>query len=177
MCISNIGLMATLVKYMNMIPEPYRTVSYTVLITFYFMKYQPLFRAYRTKEDFYKYHINLQPDGVDARENLANHYIAHKRLYSAFHVVQDGLRERHCEFNLMIKMSEILIKLGRPQEALDIMIKSRPYARIGELEALDQLIETIQKKYDNLKKDQANKVVITRGNHMNRKQRRAAKKE
>lgn len=147
-CISSVGAMMILVKYMNMIPDPtHRIIAYTVLITFYFMKYQPLFTAYRNKEHFYLYHLNIQRDGVDARENLADHYLARKRYYSAFHVIQEGLILRPGEFKLTVKMAEILVKLGRAKESIDVMEIAAKNAPIGEQKDVDEALADMKAQY------------------------------
>lgn len=165
-CISSIGVMMIMVKYVDMIPDPYRVMVYAVIFTYYFAKYQPLFRAYGNIEEFYLYQINLQPEGVDARCLLAELYINRRRLYSAFSVIQQGLLYRKGEFKLTLTMVNVLLNLNRYDEALRIMeiaIKHAPKGEAGE--ATDA--------YNDLVKQVAGAKLQERMSIMSRKQKRS----
>jgi len=146
-CISSIGVMMILVKYVDMLPDPYRVIAYTAIFAYYFTKYQPLFRAYTNIEEFYLYQINLQPEGVDARCLLAELYITRRRLYSAFSVIQQGLIYRKGEFKLTLTMVRVLLELQRYDEALSVMAIAIKNAPVGEdeeaKEAYDDLVQQV----------------------------------
>lgn len=143
----NIGVMALLAEYLLKLPEPYRTAAICAFGSFYVVKYQPLFIAYRNLENFYLYHINQQPDIINPRFFLAKLYHAKKDHFSAFAVIKQGMRYHPYDFKLLLGFIECLFTLGKPISALRAMEVCERHVPPLEVEDTKNLFAGIRKQY------------------------------
>jgi hypothetical protein len=150
----NVGVMVLLVKYLMMVPDPFRAVAIGAVAAFYIVKYQPLFIAYRNVENFHLYHIAQQPDIINPRFFLSKIYIARKDPHQAFGVIRQGMRYRPYDFKLMLGFIECMFLFGKPKAALkamDICEKHTPLNEAEDCKALfDGLRKQHQKEYDDM---------------------------
>lgn len=141
----NIGVMALLVKYAMLTPY-----GYHILIgfgVFYFVKYQPLFLAYRNVENFHLYHIAINPATVNSRFFLSKIYIAKKDPYQAFGIIRQGMRYRPYDFKLMLGFIECLFALGKKKAALQAMDLCEKHIPFGEEEETAELFKSIRDQF------------------------------
>ncbi len=133
--LAGIGLMVLLAQCINLLPNPYNIISLTVFITFYILRYQALFLAYRHTDSFYFYHINLEPSGVKQRTNFAIRYIAHNDIHTAFHLIKFGLRYRPQDFEFLVVMAQILFAMGKGNEVLKVLDIAQKRCPLGDEES------------------------------------------
>lgn len=119
--LANVGAMLLLAGVITHLPGQYQIPIFVGLITLYVIKYQPLFRAYTSVENFYLYHLNQQPDLVNPRYYLAKFYLDHNDIYSAFAIIKQGLKFRPYDFKFLLMMMEILFQLGKIEAGLQVM--------------------------------------------------------
>lgn len=119
--LANVGAMLLLSELVNKLPHEYSTPIFVGLITLYVIKYQPLFRAYTSEENFYLYHLNQQPDLVNPRYYLAKFYLDHNDIYSAFAIIKKGLQYRPYDFKFLLMMMEIMFQMGKIEAGLQVM--------------------------------------------------------
>lgn len=133
--LAGIGLMFTLNKYIVMTPSPYTEILYTIFISFYVLRYFPLFRAYTSITNFHQYHINLEPSAVESRTLQATRAINARDPFTAFALIKEGLKYRPNDFKLLILMSQTLFAMQKyeaAQKVLDIAEKHVPDGEIDE---------------------------------------------
>lgn len=136
--LANVGAMLMLAGLVNQLPSQFSTPIFVGLITLYVIKYQPLFRAYTSVENFYLYHLNQQPDLVNPRYYLAKFYMDHKDIYSAFALIKKGLRYRPYDFKFLLTMMEIMFQLGQIESGLKVMYVCEKH--VPDLEKADCVI-------------------------------------
>lgn len=135
--LAGIGLMVLLASNVMLIPDPViRACVFTAFIAVYVMKYLPLFQAYRTYGDFLRYHIWLEPSGVEARHIMALDYLNSPKPnpMSAYAVLRDGLRERPYDFKLLLVMSQTMFTIGQIENGLKILDKAEEVVPLGDEE-------------------------------------------
>lgn len=120
--LANVGAMILFAGLITHLPGQYQNIIIAGLLIFYFLKYQPLFRAYQNIENFYLYHLYQQPDLVNPRYYLTKHYQDHNDIYSAFANAKKGLTYRPYDFKFLLSMMEILFQLGKIEAALQVMV-------------------------------------------------------
>ena len=157
-----IGLMMVLNKYITYLPYEYQIIAYTSIMTVYVMKYNRLFKAYQTKETFWRYHIEIQPDCPDSRSLYAQK-VMHREPEKAFTLIKDGLKYRPKDFKLLINMVQCLLRVGRNKEALEVLKIVEPLVPLGEEQDSVEEFEKLRESLKPVPKP-------------NRKQRRANKK-
>lgn len=143
--ISSIGLMMILVKYILLLPMEFAIAIYACFMMLYFLKYQPLFVAYLSRENFFEYHINLQPDGVEARWHLAIRALQLKDPFTAFAILKKGLLYRPKDFKLLFLMSNALYVMGRIDKCYEYIAKAREVVPLGEEKDFDEEVERLTK--------------------------------
>ncbi len=107
-------------------------IVYASIFTFYLLKYDPLFWAYQSPENFHEYHINIQPDGVESRTLLASRFMRKSDPYSMFHLISEGLKYRPYDFKLLIVMMETMFMLNLNKQAFQIMRICEKYIPLGD---------------------------------------------
>lgn len=132
--LANVGAMLMLAGIIQSLPAPYNTSVFIGFTIFYVLKYQPLFRAYTTIENFYLYHLNQAPDLVIPRFYLCRYYLERKDIYSAFATIQQGRRYRPNNFMFLFSLMEILFQLGKVDSALKVMAVAEKYIPMCEVD-------------------------------------------
>lgn len=167
--LSGIGLMVILVKYVEMLPSPYKECTYTAIILFYFLRYAPLFDAYKSQEYFHNYHIALQPDAVESRSLKATRYLRVKDPMTAFAIIKEGLRFRPNDFKLLLIMAQSLFYMGKHQSALKVLDLAEKQVPLGEEEEAKKELGAMRGSIETMHK-------MSQPPPMNRAQRRRAGK-
>jgi hypothetical protein len=126
-----IGVMMVLVKYVSMLDYTYQIIIYSVIITYYLMRYSRLFRAYKSIPEFFQYHIEIQPDDVEAR-TLWCHRVAKKDPYKAFMLIKDGLVYRPKDFKLLMCFAQCFFIMGMTENGLKILNVAEQNVPLGE---------------------------------------------
>lgn len=145
--LANVGAMLMLAGIINQLPEIYRLPIFIGFIVLYFLKYQPLFRAYISVENFYLYHLNLQPDLVNPRYYLARYYLEHHDIYSAFSVIQKGLKYRPFDFRFLLCMMEVLFQLGQIEAALKVMSVAERHVPMLEVKDCKVFFDGLRERF------------------------------
>lgn len=143
----SVGVMILASQYLTQIPEPFNWITATALITFYVMKYQPLFRAYGSVEDFHFYHMNLNPAGVESRSILATRYVAQGDPMSAYAVLKKGLKYRPKDFKLLIVMAQVMLIIGKVDKGLKILDIAQRNCPLGDEENCRVEFDNIREKF------------------------------
>lgn len=141
----NVGVMALLYKYAMM--TPYGSYILIGFAVFYFVKYQPLFMAYRNVELFHIYHIAINPYTVNSRFHLSKIYLAKKDPFQAFGVIRQGLTYKPNDFKLLLGFIECLFALGKKQSALKAMEYTEKHIPFCEEEDCKNLFDGIREQY------------------------------
>ena len=172
--LSGIGLMMILSKYLTALPSPYMETVTGVIFTFYILRYIPLFKAYRSIEDYHLYHVRIQPDGVESRALLSDLYLRNKDAYRAFALIKDGLRYRPTDFKLLFIMSQIMFALNKVKDGLNCLDIAQKYAPIGDEEPCKEEFNKMREHYNKFLPKQ-NTIKLEEGKEVvvNRKQKRA----
>lgn len=136
--LAGIGLIALLVQRVNILPSPYREIVYASLITFYILKYIPLFRAYESIDKFHGYHIALDPEHPRSRLLLADIYLEQLNdPIRAMAVTKEGLKYRPKDFELILKMAKILFAMKNWDQCVRTMEVAKKYYPLGEEEEFE----------------------------------------
>jgi hypothetical protein len=130
--IANVGVMCLLAEWILKLPDPYRTVAVCGLGAVYVVKYQPLFMAYRSVENFWQYHIFMVPNIIGPRYFLYKYFIAKKEVFQAIGVLRQGLRYRPTDFKLLLGMMECLFAIGQIKRALRMTDYIEKHVPLGE---------------------------------------------
>ena len=130
--IPNVGVMCLLAEYLIKLPDPYRIMAISFFACLYILKYCPLFMAYRNVENFFLYHINLQPNLINPRFFLSKHYLFKRDPFSAFAVIKQGMKYRPYDFKFLLAFIECLFALGKPKAAFKAMDVAEKHIPIGE---------------------------------------------
>lgn len=168
--LANVGAMILLAGLITHLPGQYQMPICAAFFVLYFLKYQPLFRAYTSVENFYLYHLNQQPDLVNPRYYLARHYLTHKDVYSAFATLKVGLKYRPFDFRMLLGMMEVLMQLGKIEPALKVMEvaeKNVPMLEVEDCKVFfDGLREQFKRDIENIsyRNKMRNKNVHNHGN-------------
>ncbi len=142
----NVGVMIVLAHYLEMLPSPYNWIAVTFFATLYVSKYMPLFRAYTAIENFYLYHLHINPCLIDPRYWLAKLYVNSKDPYSAYALIKKGLRFRPTDFKLLIAMLEVYLNIGNNKGALECIEKAQHCIPLGEEEETMQFFNSVREK-------------------------------
>lgn len=166
--LAGVGLMIVLAKYIVMLPAEMQLILCAFLFTFYFLRYQPLFKAYQSHDDFMWYHINIQPDSVEARVNLHKQYMLKKDPFRAFAIIKDGIIYRPTDFKLLLAMAGVLFCINKRLEAFKVLEIAKRNLPIGEPENfMDDIADAVGESPFKPKKPEV---------PLNRQQRRAAER-
>ncbi len=132
--LANVGVMIMVAQYANMLPQPYGMAVIVGLGALYITKYQPLFRAYTSIENFYLYHLYIQPDLVNPRYFLAKFYLTNNDVYSAFATIKKGLQFRPHDFKFLLTMMECMFALNKIEPAFKVLAVAEKNIPLGEEE-------------------------------------------
>ena len=148
--LANVGAMVLLSQYIGKLPAPYEAFVLAVFFTLYILKYQPLFNAYKTIEDFYLYHINLTPHSAEPRALLAARYMEQRDVMSAFAIIKKGLRYNSTDFKLQLIMAQIFLLLGQFDKGMKTLAIAEKNAPNGEHEIVKTEFDKIRKDFEPL---------------------------
>lgn len=171
--LAGIGLMAILAKYLAFLPSPYFESAVAVIFTFYILRYLPLFRAYRSIEDFHLYHIRIDPSGVESRALQAANYMQGRDPFRAFALIKDGLRYRPKDFKLLFVFSQVLFAMGKGEDGIKILDIAQKNVPLGDEEHCKVEFENMKKHYAAQLNKPIMNVMPSKDNFINRQQRRA----
>jgi len=140
--LAGIGLMVTLNKYILILPTP--SIAYTFFITFYILRYLPLFRAYTSIDNFHYYHINIEPGAVESRTLQATRCLAKNDPFSAYALIKQGILYRPQDFKLLLLMSQVLFAMKKFEPAQQILNVAEKHVPLGDEEDCKREFEKIR---------------------------------
>lgn len=145
--LANVGLMIMLAELLLKLPQPFGLMIFTALSVFYIVKYQPLFRAYTSVENFHLYHLHIQPDLVNPRFFLAKMYLTGRDPMSAFALIKKGLKYRPYDFKFLLTMMECMLAMDNIPQAFKVMDLAEKHIPFGEHEDVKNFFTGLRAQY------------------------------
>lgn len=167
--LAGVGLISLFTQRISLLPSPFAESIIVGVLVFYVVRYEPLFRAYSSIDNFYWYHIAIQPDGVEARICLSKKYLEKRDPFSAFALVKEGLRYRPRDFKLLLQQATVMFAMGHREQGVKILEISKKYVPLGEEKIAEDEIDKIIKDERIAAKITPDKIIYV---PQNRQQRR-----
>lgn len=161
-----VGLFIWMASIINSLPGEWSAIVATALFVFYWVKYDALYRAYSTVENFYLYHINLQPDGVKQRVFLAELYLNKNDPAAALYFIKKGLKYRPKDPELLLMFAKIMFAIGKSEACRKVLDAAQSNMPIGEEEIAKKELDEIRLQLDTIEKS---KPVMVQANRMQRR--------
>lgn len=134
--LAGVGLMVLICQNILLLPSPFQYIAFTAMIMMYAMTYAPLFRAYTSYGEFLRYHVWINPAGVNARHVLALNYLHCSKPdpMSAYFYLKDGLRLRPHDFKLLVTMAQVMFMIGKIENGFKLLDRAEKVVPLGEEE-------------------------------------------
>lgn len=133
--IAGVGLMVLLAQAIQSMPSGYGLASALAISVFYVERYTPLFRAYASKVDFYRYHLSANPGLSLPACFMADLMQANNDLFGAFSALKAALRHHPRSMNILVRLYGVTVRLGSLEKAREILEAVAHNVALGEEKA------------------------------------------